>query len=126
MANLKAKLDAAINKGKSMSSGKGDPVKDLKEVTPKPKNYFSGPGAKLKAKKAIRKGGSEIEIATAKKKNIITGREKTFVYKDRNPSIEFNGKMTPGSNNPYLAKKIVKTKKEQKREDFDKIINQIK
>jgi len=57
--NLKSKITAAYNKAKQSGGPEPKPKnKNLDEVNLKSKSYFEGPFAKMKAKKAIKKGES--------------------------------------------------------------------
>lgn len=117
MANLKQKFAKAIKKGNPE-----DP-KGLKDVNLKANNYFTGPFAKMKAKRAIKK--DQTDIATAKKTG-LTGRDKTFVYKDKKPTIEVYGETFPGKNKPYLSKKIVTTRRQKKEKGNEEFYNAFK
>ena len=65
--NLKAKITAAYDKMKQ-SGGPDDP-KQKKQVDLKSKSYFEGPFAKMKAKKAIKKGDTDVAVAVKNPKN---------------------------------------------------------
>jgi hypothetical protein len=64
-----SKLNAAYNKmNKAGGPGDEDP-KQKKQVNLKSKGYFEGPFAKMKAKKAIRKGDTDVAVAVKNPKN---------------------------------------------------------
>lgn len=64
-----SKLNAAYNK-MSKLGGPGDKEpKQKKQVDLKSKGYFEGPFAKMKAKKAIRKGDADVTVAVKNPKN---------------------------------------------------------
>ena len=66
--SLKDKLAAAMNRA-NKSKGNGDDPKVVaqKEVKTKASNVYTGPFAKMKAKKAIRKGETETAFAIKKR-----------------------------------------------------------
>jgi hypothetical protein len=67
--NLKSKISAAYGKV-SKSNNKGEPEpKKKKQVELQSKGYFEGPFAKMKAKKAIRKGETDVAVAVKNPKN---------------------------------------------------------
>lgn len=93
------KIGSKISK---ILGGPGEPenVKELESVQVKAHNY-KGPFSKMKAKKAIRRG--ETDFAVARKKSVLTGKEKSFSYVDRFPMPE----KKRGSNDARLGKKKV-------------------
>ena len=85
--NLKSKIAAAYGKVKQ-SGGPGDPdPKKKKQVDLKSKSYFEGPFAKMKAKKAIKSGGTDVAVAVKNpesKSSIFNpfGIKKVTTFKD--------------------------------------------
>jgi len=87
-----SKLNAAYNK-MSKLGGPGDKEpkpkkhKDLDEVNLKSKSYFEGPFAKMKARKAIKKGDADVTVAVKNPKNKRsllnpTGTKSVTTFKD--------------------------------------------
>lgn len=85
--NLKSKISAAYGKA-SKPGGPGEPEpKKKKQVDLKSKSYFEGPFAKMKAKKAIRKGETDVAVAVRNpkhKKSLFnpTGTKRVTTFKD--------------------------------------------
>ena len=101
--NLKSKISAAYGKVKQ-SGVPGDPEpKKKKQVDLKSKSYFEGPFAKMKAKKAIRKGDVDIAVAVKNPKSKLSifnpsgvKRVTTFKdYKDSNKPTKAKVTKTP-------------------------------
>ena len=87
--NLKSKIAAAYNKAKQSGGPEPKPKKhkDLDEVSLKSKGYFEGPLAKMKAKKAIKKGDTDVAVAVKNPKNKRsllnpTGTKSVTTFKD--------------------------------------------
>jgi hypothetical protein len=85
--NLKSKITAAYDKMKK-SGGPGEPEpKKKKQVDLQSKGYFEGPFAKMKAKKAIKKGEVDVAVAVKNpknKKSLLnpTGTKSVTTFKD--------------------------------------------
>jgi len=85
--NLKSKISAAYGKVKQ-SGVPGDPEpKKKKQVDLKSKSYFEGPFARMKAKKAIKKGRTDVAVAVRNPKNKKslfnpTGTKSVTTFKD--------------------------------------------
>ena len=100
--NLKSKITAAYNKGKQ-SGGPGDEdPKQKKQVNLKSKSYFEGPFAKMKARKAIKKGDTDVAVAVKNPKNKRsllnpTGTKSVTTFKDyhRNNPLKMKTIKTP-------------------------------
>ncbi len=90
--SLKDKLAAAMNRA-NKSKGNGDDPKVVaqKEVKTKASNVYTGPLAKMKAKRAIRKGETETAFAV---KNKPSGRV-----------VSEYAEFSKGENKPQLMKK---------------------
>lgn len=127
MANLKKALAAASKKAASIGGKKGGPgdnikEKDLKEVSVSPNMYKN----RFQAKKAIRKG--ETDTAYVKKRNKITGRDKTLTFKDEFRDVNYliaggeEGKASGGRNKPKLISKKVVTKTGQMDDRINKAL----
>lgn len=91
-----------------------DKVKDLQEVNASA-NIFKGPFAKLKAKRAIKKGYTD--TAYAKKKG-MGGKEKLFKYSDSGTALGASSLKAlnleeKGTNKPVFMKKVVTSRKER-------------
>jgi len=87
--DLKSKIAAAYNKAKQSGGPEPKPKKhkDLDEVSLKSKGYFEGPLAKMKAKKAIKKGDTDVAVAVKNPKNKRsllnpTGTKSVTTFKD--------------------------------------------
>jgi hypothetical protein len=82
-----SKLNAAYNK-MSKLGGPGDKEpKQKKQVDLKSKSYFEGPFAKMKARKAIKKGDTDVAVAVKNPKNKRsllnpTGTKSVTTFKD--------------------------------------------
>jgi hypothetical protein len=131
MASLKKALAAASMKAASIGGKKGGPgdkgkkmkEKNLEEVTVSPNMYKN----RFQAKKAIRKG--ETDTAYVKKRNKITGRDKTLTFKDEFRDVNYliaggeEGKASGGRNKPKLTSKKVVTKTGQMDDRINKALS---
>jgi hypothetical protein len=85
--NLKSKITAAYNKAKQSGGPDDENPKQKKQVDLKSKSYFEGPLAKMKAKKAIKKGDTDVAVAVKNpknKKSLLnpTGTKSVTTFKD--------------------------------------------
>ena len=85
--NLKSKITAAYNKAKQSGGPDDENPKQKKQVDLKSKSYFEGPLAKMKAKKAIKKGDTDVAVAVKNPKNKRsllnpTGTKSVTTFKD--------------------------------------------
>lgn len=82
-------------------------------------NVFTGPFSRMKAKKAIKKG--ETDVAYAKKKG-FGGKEKTIKYADKGSAVDLsrltalNMEKPKGTNKPVFMKKSVLSSTERRSE----------
>jgi len=67
--NLKSKITAAYDKMKKSGGPEEPEPKKKKQVELQSKGYFEGPFAKMKAKKAIKKGETDVAVAVKNPKN---------------------------------------------------------
>ena len=117
--NLKSKISAAYGKVKQ-SGGPGDPdPKKKKQVDLKSKSYFEGPFAKMKAKKAIKSGGTDVAVAVRNPKNKKslfnpTGTKSVTTFKDYK-----------GSNNPTKAKVTKTPRIESRNQELKKMYEEL-
>jgi hypothetical protein len=114
--SIKAKLKAAVNKASKIKGGPGDDVQNVQEVRAGG-NVFKGPFARVKAKKSIKKG--ETNVSYAKKKG-LGGREKLIRYEDSGTMI---GKDT---NIPFFMKKTVTSPSERTKIKYEKFNEKFK
>ena len=114
--NLKSKISAAYDKMKQ-SGGPGDPEpKKKKQVDLKSKSYFEGPFANMKAKKAIKKGRTDVAVAVRNPKNKKslfnpTGTKSVTTFKDY---MENTPQKIKTTKTPYITpmkKLLLETKK---------------
>jgi hypothetical protein len=114
--NLKSKISAAYDKMKQ-SGGPGEPdPKQKKQVDLKSKSYFEGPFAKMKAKKAIKSGGTDVAVAVKNPKNKRsllnpTGTKSVTTFKDY---MENTPQKIKTTKTPYITpmkKLLLETKK---------------
>lgn len=100
-----SKLNAAYNKMKQSGGPGDDEPKRKKQVDLKSKSYFEGPFAKMKAKKAIKKGDTDVAVAVKNPKNKRSllnpeGMKSVTTYKDYNYNKPQKMKTTK---TPYIS-----------------------